>query len=311
MELMIQTADIGTPQGSVSAQLQQSDQEYIDYGWEHGMILEEASRSFLSPQLGQTGGTSHLPYSMLNAHYPTTLLLDSKKRYFKAITDLLNSVLNSPSGQEEESEQDPVEEKLNRIGGFTSGWHFGEGVPLRPDTLRQTRQLYQFGKVLSLDADVFPHEDGDLSIMFKSGNQYLEIWCMPGRKFSFTLEEGTDHPFILLEENEEATFSNVIKELLTFARSESLWDYCDSFTLTNTATVSADLPLIVFATPRTDPMEPLWQRTNAELACSTLIAYVNALQINTSANTLWKNMEKPMLSVDLSISGFSPIYPTT
>ncbi len=307
MELVRQTADRGNLQEVFSAQPQQAYHTSPDYEWEEFELLDEARRQYLSPNT--TWDISSVPSALRNGTYllPITFMWDSKRRWRDAITTQLTSALTNDMVAEA-AEPDPVEEKLKRIERFTAGWHFGEGLPLDAGALRQTREIHQFGKALSLEADVFPHEDGDLSIMFKSGNQYLEIWCQPGGRLSFSIEEGMDHPFTLVTENKTASFSDVLTELLTFARSESLWDYCGSFTPISTAAVLTDSPLTVFAIPRVEKMENLCQRMNAELAYSTITACVSALQINISVNTFQKNMEELRLSENPHISGFSPIY---
>ena len=310
MEYMVQTTDRWNFQESISAQTQQVSQEYNADYWEEECPWKEASGLVARPPSSSTGKMVLLSASMLDASRLSRFLSDSRDRWVKMITDLLSRTLLSRTLLNIQcagaSPPDAVEEKLNRFGTFQPGWRFGEGAALRPDTLSKARQLHQFGKVLSLAADVFPHEDGDVSIMFKSGNQFLEIGCLPGEKFSLTLEEGTDHPFTLVTETEETSLSGAIGELLTFARSESLWDYCDSFIPPTTATVWADSPLIVFATPQNESMEVLCQRINAGLVYSMETACVTALQLNLSVNTLVKGMETPQLSVNPFISGFSP-----
>ena len=303
MALALQTADRGNVQDFMSAQDQQVPQETFDSWWDYYGLTEGLAGMMIAPQIDNPHEQAHPNFHL------APFFSDSRKKWVKAVTDLVMAMLSDPSEQEE-ADRDPVEEKLNRIAGFSSGWHFGEGVPFPVAVLRQTRQLHQLGKVLSLEADVFPHEDGDVSIMFKSGNQYLEILSQPGERFSFTLEEGTKHPFTLMERKEDVSFSDVVGKLLTFARSESVWDYCDSFTLTNTATSIADLPLNVFATLHAEPMERRWKRGNAGLAYLTPNAYMSALQSNIFVDTFRKNMATLTSSANPSISGFSPLYPT-
>jgi len=309
MELAVLTTVEGNFQESLSAQTHQATQEYnVDY-WEEGRLVKEEIGLVARSPSSSTEKIALVSASMLDASRLSRFLSDSRDQWVKAITDSLSRTLLDMhcAGA---SPLDAVEKKLDQFKTFPPGWRFGEGAALRPETLSQARQLHQFGKILSLDADVFPHEDGDVSIMFKSGNQYLEIGCLPGEKFSLTLEEGAGHPFTLVTETEETSFSRVIEELLTFARSESLWNYCDSFTPPTTATVWADSPLIVFATLPNEPMEVLCQRINAGLVYSMQTVCVTALQLNLSVNTLLRGMETPQLSVNPFISGSSPRYLT-
>ncbi len=303
MTLAPRTANRGNIQAFVSAQYQQVPQENLHSLWDYYGFTEDVAGMMIAPQRNNPHEQDHPDF------HSAPFFSESRKKWVKAVTDVI-SVL-SDSATQEESERDPVEEKLKRIAGFSSGWHFGEGESFPVAVLRQIRQLHQLGKVLSLEADVFPHEDGDVSIMFKGGDQYLEILSQPGGNFSFRLEEGTKHPFTLIERKEEVLLSDVIEKLLTFARSESLWDYCDSFTPTNTAASIADLPLNVFVTLPDAPTERRWKRMSAGLACSTLNAYVSALQSNIYVDTFRKNMETLTSSVNPSISGLSPLSPTT
>lgn len=303
MALALQTADRGNVPDFMSAQDQQVPQETFDSWWDYYGFTEDVAGMMIAPQIDNPHEQAHPDF------HSAPLFSDSRKKWVKAVTDLVMTMLSDPSEQEE-ADRDPVEEKLNRIAGFSSGWHFGEGVPFPIAVLRQTRQLHQLGKFLSLEADVFPHEDGDVSIMFKSGNQYLEILTQPGESFSFRLEEGTKHPFTLMERKENVSFSDVIEKLLNFARSESLWDYYDSFTTLNTAENFTDLPRGAFAIPQNEQTEHLYQKGSVVLACLTINAYVSALQSNIFVNTFRKNMETLTSSVNPSISGFSPLYPT-
>lgn len=193
-------------------------------------------------------------------------------------------------------ENDPIDEKLQRMEEFGSGWHFGEGSPMRPEAMHCARQLHKFGKAFNLVADVFPHEDGDVSIMFKADNQYLEVLCMPDMKFSLTLEEGAEHPFRLVKENEEATLSDVFTELFTFVKPESLCHFFDSFTLTNIAAVSDDLHRTAFAILRNMQTEPHYWKTNVGLVSLIPIAYGNAPHHDPSVNIFEPDTETPTWS---------------
>ena len=188
-------------------------------------------------------------------------------------------------------QDDLVHKKIHRMGTFHAGWHFGAGSPIRPDALHAVLKLYEIGKALNLVADVFPHEDGDASIMFKTGNRYLEVLCLPEKQFSFTVEEGTKHPFDLVEEKEEVSLPNVIKALLSFAGSESLWRFFDSYTPTSIAFNLGDSPLSVFKTPRATLTEHLGQETSRELASPMTTAFGNTLLSSLSASILGKSME--------------------
>ncbi len=194
-------------------------------------------------------------------------------------------------------ENDSVEEKLRRMEEFQFGWHFGDGLPIRTEAMRAAHQLHKLGKELGLVTDVFPHEEGDVSIMFKASkaDRYLEVLCLPDMKFSLTLEKGTKHPFALIKENDEATLSDVITELLSFPKLESLWNFSDSFIRTNTVTILDDLHRSVSRTLDAILMEPPFPKTNAGSVLLTLIAYANTHHPNQSANTSWRGMVKPAL----------------
>lgn len=195
------------------------------------------------------------------------------------------------------SQKVSVEKKLQRMAEFQFGWHFGEGLPIRVEAMSAAHQLHKLGKALGLATDVFPHEEGDVSIMFKAStaNRYLEVLCLPDMKYSLTLEEGTKHPFTLIKENEKATLFDVLTELLSFPKPEALWNFSDSFILTNTVPISNDLHRSVSKTLDAILTEPSFQKTNAGSVSLTLIAYANTHHPNQSANTSWRNMDKPAL----------------
>ena len=108
-----------------------------------------------------------------------------------------------------------LRKKLQRIGGYTSGWHFGKGSPMDPRVMDNIYKLHRVGKTLGLLMDdVFPHEDGDVSIMFKAGNHYLEVLCLSDETFYLTLEKGDRYPFMLVKEKENASWLDVLKEIV-------------------------------------------------------------------------------------------------
>ncbi len=203
-------------------------------------------------------------------------------------------------------EPDPVEEKLDRIQGFSAGWHFGDGVPIRPDALLCVRYLYRSGKALNLVADVFPHEDGDLSVMFKMDTHYLEVLCLPDMKFSLTQEEGVAPPFTLVKELEEVPLADIYEELFKFAKLGYLWDFSDFSTRIDTVSLSNGLPLRASITPLTMLTEPHSQKMNAGLALSMLIAYASVPPPNRSANIFETSMEEPVWLESLSSIGLFP-----
>ena len=201
--------------------------------------------------------------------------------------------------------EDPVHKKIRRMGTFRAGWHFGEGAPIRPDALHAVLTLYEIGKGLNLAADVFPHEDGDASIMFKTqtGTRYLEVLCLPEEQFSLTVEEGTTHPFDLVEEKEEASLLQVLTALRSFAGSESLWPFFDSYTPTDIAPNLGDSPLSVFKTPPATLLEPLGQETSVALASLRTTVFGKILLLSRSASILGKSTETQMQSEARSFTG--------
>ena len=210
--------------------------------------------------------------------------------------------------------KDPVEEKLGEIGKFRTGWHFGEGLPMRPESIKTARKLHKVGKALGLADGVFPHEDGDVSIMFKAeeANQYLEILCLPDMKFSLTLEEGRGHPFTLIKENEDVTFEDVLKELQSFAKTEILWLFSGLYTQTNTIMILNDLHQSASATPQDMLMEPLFRKANAESVSSIPHVYYNASPLNLSASILRPNtVLQEWSAVLLSIGNYPPYLPSS
>ena len=199
--------------------------------------------------------------------------------------------------------RDTVEEKLQRIEGYTSGWHFGEGSPMDPGAMNRVRQLHRIGKALGLLADVFPHEDGDVSMMFKAGNHYLEVLCLPDATFSLTLEEGDGHPFTLVKEKENASWWDVRTELVAFTTQEPLWNFSDSFIPTGTARVSDGSHQNAFAIQQSIGTGLLCWETNEESLSSILTASAAASPPNPSVNISLSGMDTPELLGFLSSTG--------
>ena len=181
--------------------------------------------------------------------------------------------------------RDTVEEKLHRMEKLPPGWHFGEGVPISPDAIKSARQLYKIGKAHGFLVGVFPHEDGDVSIMFKAGNRYLEVLCLPDGTFSFTLEEGDGHPFALVREQENVPLSIILIELDALPIQESSCDSSDSFTPISTILISGDSPLYVLETQQSAGMIPRCQQARGESRSSMLTVSAADSPLNPSANT--------------------------
>ena len=209
------------------------------------------------------------------------------------------------------SPRDAVEEKLQRIEEYTAGWHFGEGSPMDRGAMERVRQLHEIGKGLGLSAGVFPHEDGNVSIMFKAGNHYLEVLCRSDETYSLTLEEGDGHPFTLVKEEENVSLSSALKEIFALVKQEFLWDFSDSSIETNTTMNWDDSPLYALSMQPSIEMEPPYARPNVELASSMLIVSGDASPPNPSANIYLSGMETPRLWEILSFTGqYQPYHLT-
>ena len=207
--------------------------------------------------------------------------------------------------------RETVEEKLQRIEGYTSGWHFGEGSPMSPGAMEGVRELHRVGKNLGLLADVFPHEDGDVSIMFKAGNHYLEVLCLPDETFSLTLEKGDGYPFTLVDENENVSWSDVLKEIDALVTQEPLWNSFDSSIQTSTAIFMDGSQPGALSIQQSVWMGPLCARTNVELVSLILTASVAASPPNPSANIFLSGMDTPGLLESPSCTGdYQPYLPT-
>ncbi len=180
-----------------------------------------------------------------------------------------------------------------------------------PGAMGRVRQLHEVGKGLGLLADVFPHEDGDVSIMFKAGNHYLEVLCLSDETYSLTLEEGDGHPFTLVKEEENVSRPYVLKEIAALVKQEPLWNSSDSSIETTTATIWNDLHLYALSMEQSVEIEHLYARPNVELASSMLIASVAAPLPYPSANISLSGMDTPRLWEILSFTGHYQLYPLT
>ena len=180
-----------------------------------------------------------------------------------------------------------------------------------PGAMSRVRQLHEVGKDLGLLADVFPHEDGDVSIMFKAGNHYLEVLCLPDETYSLTLEEGDGHPFTLVEEKENASWWDVLKELAALTTQESLWNFSDSSIPTCIAVVWDDSHQNAFAIPKSIGTGLLYRKLNVGSLSSILTASAAASPPNPSVDISLSGMDTPELLEFLSSTGDYQSYRPT
>lgn len=96
----------------------------------------------------------------------------------------------------EEPTADSLTKKLMSFGELPNGWHFGEGIPVSADTLKEASSILAWGSQLQLGADVFPGIDGECMIAFYEGNKCVRVIVYPDGGLGVRVERSEGDRFV-------------------------------------------------------------------------------------------------------------------
>lgn len=187
---------------------------------------------------------------------------------------LLGELL-STIGQDRQADSDivsdPLLAKLHELTNLPNGWHFGEGIPPQPSAVRIARKIYKHPVSFGLQADVFPGEDGSLSLVFYAGELCVEINISPDGTLNLSVEEGEGFDFEELRSISNASFDEAIAEVGLLANS-NIWDSSGFFTQSTSIDGKDDFAALVSSTPVME-QESLWSKPTA--SGNSPLLYVN------------------------------------
>src|SRR5208337_1082027 len=75
---------------------------------------------------------------------------------------------------------DPIVEKIRSFANLQEGWNYGEGRAPSRFVIDKAIEIYQIGKELALDAEVFPLVDGDIEVSLYMEDHFMDILVHEG-----------------------------------------------------------------------------------------------------------------------------------
>ena len=162
--------------------------------------------------------------------------------------------------------------KLKELANLPDGWRFGEGVPPQPPALDTAQEIYRQLASLRLKADAFPGVDGSLTLVFYADERCVEVQISRNGEISVCVEEGEGFDFQEIEDIENASIDNVVKEVRLLAQRLDRWHLSDSFIHENTTKIQSASAVHASPTPATGQEYRLWMLNAFE---NTLRPYAN------------------------------------
>ncbi len=166
----------------------------------------------------------------------------------------------------------PLLAKLKELADLPDGWRFGEGVPPQPPALDTAQEIYRQLAYLRLKADAFPGVDGALTLVFYADERCVEVQISRNGEISVCVEEGEGFDFQEIEDIENASIDNAVKEVRLLAQRLDRWHLSDSFIHENTTKIQSASAVHASPTPATGQEYRLWMLNAFE---NTLRPYAN------------------------------------
>ena len=106
------------------------------------------------------------------------------------------------------SSTDALLNKLKELASLPDGWHFGEGVPTRPEVLIATLDLYYRTARYDLKTDAFPWSNGSVSLVFYERDMCVEISIHERDTYDVVVEKGYGFEYDILLDIDNASFED-------------------------------------------------------------------------------------------------------
>lgn len=129
---------------------------------------------------------------------------------------------------ERSSSTEALLNKLNDLANLAEGWHFGEGVPTKPEVLIATLDLYYRIARYDLKVDAFPWPNGYVTLVFYNADKCVEIVIRERDDYDVVVEQGHGFDYDVLHEIDNASFEDVRQALNK--TTEPSWNLYESFT---------------------------------------------------------------------------------
>lgn len=92
-------------------------------------------------------------------------------------------------------ENDSIENYIYFLKYLKKGWNFGSGKEIPSLNIEIAIKIYQIGKSRNLDAEVFPCDEGTITISFQNKDHFLDIKIINENSFDVKYEYGIGQKF--------------------------------------------------------------------------------------------------------------------
>jgi hypothetical protein len=152
-------------------------------------------------------------------------------------------------GCDPDSTLDPVLVKIQELANLLPGWRFGKGIPPTPFAVIKVKDIYRVGSEFRLKADVFPGENGSLTLVFYSGDTCVELYVSPDGVVDLSVEQGEGFDFEELQDQSDASIADIRNNLLLLAQKTQQWNLSGSSTHGNLIKMSNAFGVRALPTP--------------------------------------------------------------
>lgn len=107
--------------------------------------------------------------------------------------------------------------KLHKLASLPNGWRYGTGIPPQEVAINTAQEIYRHLVDLKLQADVFPGEDGSLSLVFYKEEKCVETNISRYGTINIDVEDGEGFDYEVIKTVENASINEVAEQVILLA----------------------------------------------------------------------------------------------
>lgn len=143
---------------------------------------------------------------------------------------------------------DQIERRIRSFAILPVGWEFGKGRPSPNEIIEKALELYRMSRLLSTQIEVFPGQDGEITLAFYVGERTLEITINTDLSLDLVREIGIGINYDEVERLEGVNASDIYSRLIILTTQELTWKPSERLASSGIAGFGSDLQATVFAT---------------------------------------------------------------
>lgn len=124
------------------------------------------------------------------------------------------------------TEYDKTEIKIRNFSLLLMGWNYGEGDLIGFAVISKAIELYRFGKANGFNGDAFPMINGGINLSLYINEYALDITINTELKISIEVQKGLGQNYEVIDERENADYSDIYLLLNEIRTACSLSESC-------------------------------------------------------------------------------------